>query len=156
MIDLYEKFKTSNIKIERYQHHAIYTNDDAVKVKEKLGFTGTETKSLFLQNKHQQYFVYLTYTTKRTDFKQLKKLIGQRLSIVPSQKMEELTQQAPGAVSPFGYDAAIPLIIDSDLLREKKLVFAPGRPDQTMVLPVSELSKVTNLFGNKVYIFKEN
>ncbi len=40
--------------------------------------------------------------------------------------MEEQTGQKQGAVSPFGYEEQIPIIIDEELLSKEKLVFAPG------------------------------
>jgi Ala-tRNA(Pro) deacylase len=155
LIHLYEAFKQAGIHFERYHHRAIYTNEDAVIVKHELGFFGTETKSLFLKSKDNQYYIFLTYTTKRTDFKALSKLVGKRLSIVSSEQMQELTGQSPGAVSPFGYPSTISLIIDSDLLREEKWVFAPGKPDETFVLDVKDYQKVIALFQNPLLIFKE-
>lgn len=72
----------ANIYFELYHHRAIYTNEDALVVKKEQGFTGTETKSLFLKDKKDNNYVYLTFTTKQTDFKALGKIIGKRLSIV--------------------------------------------------------------------------
>ncbi|MGC3794937.1 YbaK/EbsC family protein, partial [Enterococcus faecium] len=92
---------------------------------------GTETKSLFLKDKKDNNYVYLTFTTTQTDFKALGKIVGKRLSIVSSERMEEQTGQTQGAVSPFGYEKQIPIFIDEELLSNEKLVFAPGRPDQT-------------------------
>ncbi len=51
MIDLAKKFSHANIYFELYHHRAIYTNEDALVVKKEQGFTGTETKSLFLKDK---------------------------------------------------------------------------------------------------------
>ena len=84
MIDLAKKFSHANIYFELYHHRAIYTNEDALVVKKEQGFTGTETKSLFLKDKKDNNYVYLTFTTKQTDFKALGKIIGKRLSIVSS------------------------------------------------------------------------
>ena len=155
MNDLYTAFTQAGIQFTRYHHRAIYTNEEAVTVKKELGFFGTETKSLFLKSKDNHYYTFLTYTTKRTDFKALSKLVGKRLSIVSSEQMQALTGQIPGAVSPFGYPSTIALIIDSDLLKEEKWVFAPGKPDQTFVLDVADYPKVVALFQNPLLLFKE-
>ena len=93
MISLKDKFLKENIPFELYDHRAIYTNEDALVVKKEQGFTGTETKSLFLKDKKDNYYIYLTFTTKKSDFKKVSKLIGKRVSVVSSEKMEELTGQ---------------------------------------------------------------
>ena len=78
MIDLAKKFLHENIYFELYHHRAIYTNEDALVIKKEQGFTGTETKSLFLKDKK----IITTYIWKQTDFKALGKIVGKRLSIV--------------------------------------------------------------------------
>lgn len=156
MIDLAKKFLHENIYFELYYHRAIYTNEDALVIKKEQGFTGTETKSLFLKDKKDNNYVYLTFTTKQTDFKALGKIVGKRLSIVSSERMEEQTGQKQGAVSPFGYEKQIPIIIDEELLSNEKLVFAPGRPDQTMVIQTVDLNKIIQLLEMPIFLMPAN
>ncbi|WP_081167935.1 YbaK/EbsC family protein [Lactococcus garvieae] len=153
MLDLKKILEENNIYFEVYHHHAIYTNEDAVLMKEEYGFQGTETKSLFLKDKQGKHLIYFTFTTKRTDFKALKKLVGKKLSVVVAEEMESLTGQKAGAVSPFGYEEEVPVIIDKELLLQEKLVFAPGRPDQTMVIKSSQLFDILHLLKIEYYIF---
>ena len=152
MINLEEKFKQNNIDFELYHHRAIYTNEDALVVKAEQGFYGTETKSLFIKDKQGNNYIFLTFTTKRSDFKHLSKLVGKRLSVVSSEVMEELTGQKSGAVSPFGYETVVPVIIDEELLSHEKLVFAPGRPDQTMVVKVADLDKIIEVLELETFV----
>ncbi|HFD1662241.1 TPA: YbaK/EbsC family protein [Enterococcus faecium] len=156
MIDLAKKFLHENIYFELYHHRAIYTNEDALVIKKEQGFTGTETKSLFLKDKKDNNYVYLTFTTKQTDFKALGKIVGKRLSIVSSERMEEQTGQKQGAVSPFGYEKQIPIIIDEELLSNEILVFAPGRPDQTMVIQTVDLNKIIQLLEMPIFLMPAN
>lgn len=156
MIDLAKKFLHENIYFELYHHRAIYTIEDALVIKKEQGFTGTETKSLFLKDKKDNNYVYLTFTTKQTDFKALGKIVGKRLSIVSSERMEEQTGQKQGAVSPFGYEKQIPIIIDEELLSNEKLVFAPGRPDQTMVIQTVDLNKIIQLLEMPIFLMPAN
>lgn len=65
MISLKDKFLKENIPFELYGHRVIYTNEDALVVKKEQGFTGTETKSLFLKDKKDNYYIYLTFATKK-------------------------------------------------------------------------------------------
>jgi Ala-tRNA(Pro) deacylase len=152
MLDLEKKLTEENIYFEIYKHRAIYTNDDALIIKKEQGFSGTETKSLFLKGKDGTYFIFLTFTTKRTNFKKLKQVVGQKLSVVSPEDMEELTGQKPGAVSPFGYESNVPVIIDEELLEQEKLVFAPGHPDRTMVVLVKDLDRIIEGLGINRYV----
>ncbi|HAP8701442.1 TPA: YbaK/EbsC family protein, partial [Enterococcus faecium] len=111
---------------------------------------------LFLKDKKDNNYVYLTFTTKQTDFKALGKIVGKRLSIVSSERMEEQTGQKQGAVSPFGYEKQIPIIIDEELLSNEKLVFAPGRPDQTMVIQTVDLNKIIQLLEMPIFLMPAN
>lgn len=72
MIDLQEIFTQNQIEFELYRHRPIYTNEDALVVKEEQGFSGTETKSLYLKDKQNNRYIFLTFTTKRSDFKKIK------------------------------------------------------------------------------------
>jgi Ala-tRNA(Pro) deacylase len=158
MIDsdkLEQLLQEANITYELYQHRAIFTNEDALVVKEEQGFSGTETKSLFLKSKTGQHFIFVTFTTKRTNFKQISKLVGQRVSVVDTDEMKELTGQEKGAVSPFGYERDIPIVIDEELFQSEKIVFAPGRPDRTMVLQVKDLPLLFSALKSPVYFYTE-
>lgn len=152
MMNLPNFFQTHDLYYELYEHPALYTNEAAVKMKNDKGFTGTETKSLFLKGKDKRYYVFFTFTTKRTDFKQISALVGKRLSLVSSEEMERVTGQKAGAVSPLGYEGDIPLIIDKELFDQEKLVFAPGRPDNTMVILAKDLEKIIELLQLEYYI----
>lgn len=157
MIKNLEKiFNENDIYFELYNHEPIFTNEDAVIMKEEKGFTGTETKSLFLKGKDKRYYIYFTLTTKQTDFKQLKQVVGKKLAIVPPKDMEDLTGQKAGAVCPFGYSIDVPLIIDEIIYQQDKLVFAPGKPDQTMVILTKDLPNIIKLLQLETYLVKED
>lgn len=155
MIDLAAKFDKEGIPFELYEHRSIYTNEDALVIKAEQQFSGTETKSLFLKDKKGNNYIFLTFTTKRSDFKALSQLVGAKLSVVSPEKMEEKTGQKPGAVSPFGYEEKVPVIIDQELLAHEKLVFAPGRPDRTMVVKVADLDRIIEVLNLETYDFSE-
>lgn len=156
IVNLEEFLKEKSIYFELYDHDPIYTNEDAVIMKKEKGFTGTETKALFLKGKSGQYYSFVTFTTKSTDFKRLKQVAGEKVSIVKPDEMEEVTGQKPGAVTPLGYEESIPMIVDEELFEQEKLVFAPASPDQTMVILAEDLKKIIGLLGNELFIYSEN
>lgn len=156
ILNLENFLNTHDIYFELYHHDPIYTNEDAVLMKEAKGFEGTETKALFLKEKSGRYYSIMTFTTKNADFKQLKKVVGEKVLIVKPDEMEEVTGQKPGAVTPLGYEQTVPMIVDAELLEQEKLVFAPARPDQTMVIRASDLERIIRLLGNALYIYRED
>lgn len=156
IVDLEEFLKEHAIYFELYEHDPIYTNEDAVIMKKKKGFAGTETKALFLKGKSGQYYSFVTFTTKNTDFKSLKQVVDEKVKIVKPDEMEEVTGQKPGAVTPLGYDEEIPMVVDAELFEQEKLVFAPARPDRTMVILAKDLEKIIRLLGNELFIYREN
>lgn len=155
LVDLEDFLTGHETYFELYRHDPIYTNEDAVIMKEAKGFTGTETKALFLKGKSGRYYSFMTFTTKSTDFKRLKQAVGEKVTIVKPEEMEKLTGQTVGAVTPLGYESSVPMIVDEELFEQEKLVFAPARPDQTMVILASDLKKISELLGNKLFIYKE-
>lgn len=155
LVDLEELLKEQSIYFELYNHDPIYTNEDAVIMKEEKGFKGTETKALFLKGKSGQYYSFVTFTTKRADFKRLKQVVGEKVAVVKQDEMEAITSQKAGAVTPLGYESTVAMIVDGGLFKQEKLVFAPARPDQTMVILAKDLKKVIDLLGNELFVYSE-
>lgn len=155
IVNLEGFLRTRGIYFELYNHDPIYTNEAAVKMKEEKGFTGTETKALFLKGKSGRYYSFMTFTTKNVDFKQLKQVVGEKVKIVQPDEMKAVTGQIPGAVAPLGYEDTVYLIVDEELFRQEKLVFAPARPDQTMVIAAKDLNKIIQLLGNELFVYNE-
>lgn len=156
IVNLEEFLREHAIYFELYHHDPLYTNEDAVIMKKEKGFTGTETKALFLKGKSGKYYSFVTFTTKNTNFKRLKQVVGEKVAIVKPDEMEEVTGQKVGAVTPLGYTASVPMIVDEELFEQEKLVFAPARPDQTMVILAEDLRKIIDLLGNELFIYSEH
>ncbi len=155
IVNLEEFLREQSIYFELYNHDPIYTNEDAVTMKEEKGFTGAETKALFLKGKSGNYYSFVTFTTKRTDFKRLKKVVGEKVAVVKQDEMEEITGQKAGAVTPLGYESSVSIIVDEELFKQEKLVFAPARPDQTMVILAEDMKKIIGLLKNDLFIYSE-
>ncbi|MCO8284754.1 prolyl-tRNA editing protein [Tetragenococcus halophilus] len=129
MLNLVTTLNKQGLYYELYQHQEIFSNEDALVVKAKKGFSGTETKSLFLKDSYDKYYIFFTFTTKKADFKKIHQLTGKRLKIVAKNEMEQTTGQRAGAVSPLGYDSNITIIVGEELFNQEKLVLL--QVDQT-------------------------
>lgn len=151
--NLADIFKENGIYYELYSHRPIFTFEDAEAIKEELGFSATETKALFIQGKKtKKYYVYFSFTRQQADFKAIKKLVGERCSVVGVEELKELTNQEPGAVCPFGYDSEVGMIVDTKMYQEERLVFAPTVPDHSMVVLAKDIDNIIALFGNQKYL----
>lgn len=135
----------NNIKYELYEHEPIFSYEVAEIVSKRLGFTGTESKSLFLKGKSDKYYVYLTIQGEKVDFKEVKNLIGEKISICSSEEMTQVIKCYPGCVSPFGHSKDIALIIDSKVFEQEKIIFSPGLPNKTVIIFSKDLRDVLNI-----------
>lgn len=55
----------------------------------------------------------------------------------------------------MGYEDTVSLIVDEELFLQEKLVFAPARPDQTMVIAAKDLNRIIQLLGNELFVYNE-
>lgn len=152
MLDLEKLFSSNKIYYELYKHEPVYTMEMAMEVQKKYRIPGIGTKTLFLKDKQNNYFVYLTLCIKKVDFKSIKEIINKKLMIVSAYELEEVTQQVSGSVSPFGYEKNIPLILDADIFSYKEILLAPSSPEKTMLLRTKEIFNILNLLNIKYYI----
>lgn len=143
--------KEHNIPFESYTHEPILDYTTANKVRNMLGYTGTESKSLFLKSKAGNYYVYITLENSKLDSKLIKKITGEKVSIYPSDKLTELTGCTPGCVAPFGYIDSVSLVIDSRIYECEKFIFSPGISTETIILTHDNLIKLINLLPNKIF-----
>ena len=140
----------NNIPFEVYEHEPVYSYEDAEKIKNEFGFCGTESKSLFLKGK-LGYYIYLTIQGVNADFKYVKSLVADKVSVCPSSEMTKVIKCCPGCVSPFGHDEEISLIIDPIIFNQENIIFSPGVPNKTIVIKGNDLKKIINNISNRKY-----
>lgn len=119
-------------------HEPILNYETADKVDKELGLTGTETKSLFLKSKNDNYYLYITLAGRRMDSKALKSILGEKINMVSGDEMVELTGMQPGCMTPFGLQEGLikSIVIDSKIFDEEKLILAFG--SETMSMEISK------------------
>ncbi len=147
-IDLLENCK---ISYDIYHHEPVLDYDKAAEIRQRFGFTGTESKSLFLKGKSGNYYVFVTMEGEKLDAKAVKNLVEEKVSICSGDEMTSVIGCTPGCVAPFGYDAEISLVIDQRVFAEEKLIFSPGIPETTMVIGGSDFQALLEKVENKIY-----
>ncbi|MGY3568682.1 YbaK/EbsC family protein [Vibrio paucivorans] len=124
-------FEQTSVPFQEWRHEPILDFATDVLVAERLGWTGTHSKSLFLKLKGTGYALYLTDKDTRFDAKALKTLLGKRPSICSDDEMIEQTGCVPGAVSPFALSSDIPIVVDTRLYTCQEILYTPGHPEVT-------------------------
>ncbi|MGX1924007.1 YbaK/EbsC family protein [Vibrio sp. NH-7] len=140
-----------NVEYQEWHHEPIldFTTDE--RVAKELGWTGTHTKSLFLQLKGAGFALFLTDKDSRLDSKGIKALLGKRPSIVSNEAMSEVTGCVAGAVCPFGLPVEIPIVVDRRLYGLEQLLYTPGHPECTFGIAASDLHIVLSALNNPIF-----
>ncbi|UPQ87675.1 YbaK/EbsC family protein [Vibrio sinaloensis] len=139
-----------NIEFREWQHEPILDFATDIMVAQRLGWTGTHSKSLFLRLKGAGYALLLTDKDSRLDSKAIKALTGKRPSIVDDQQMTEVTGCVAGAVCPFGLPSEIPIIVDTRLYQQQEILYTPGRPEATVGFAGQDLATVLKHLDNPI------
>ena len=142
--------QNNNIKFDIYEHEPIFLFFFAEKVSKKLGFTGTESKSLFLKSKNGKYYIYFTIQGEKVGFKKLKEILGEKILICEAQEMTKIIGCYPGCVSPFGHNSDITIILDRVVLKQDRIIFSPGVPNKTIVINTVNLKTIFSLIDNSI------
>lgn len=143
--------KENNINFEEYYHEPILSFKTAKEVRDRLQYTGVESKSLFIKDKSGNYYIFVTTEEKKLDSKVVKNIIGKKVSLCSGEELMQITHCVPGCVSPFGYKENISLIVDEDIFNHDKIIFSPGVPEKTFIITSNEFREVLNNLNNTVY-----
>lgn len=146
----------ANVECEYYKHEPILDYETAERVAKEVGFTGTESKSLFIKAKSGKYYMYLTLQGMKMDSKEIKNLIGEKVGVVSGEELTEKTGCIPGCAAPFGYVKEISLIVDESIFDVEKYIFSQGVAEITMILKGKDIKKVLDICENKVIYYRKN
>ena len=143
--------KGLEIEYRQWQHEPILDFATDLIVAERLGWTGTHSKSLFLKMKGSGFALYLTHKDQRLDTKAIKSLLGKRPSICSDQEMTQQLGCVPGAVCPFGIPEEIPIIVDTGLYQTEEILYTPADPEFTIGFSSSSLHKILTELNNPIF-----
>ncbi|MDN3608986.1 YbaK/EbsC family protein [Vibrio ostreicida] len=135
---------------KEWRHEPILDFATDERVARALGWTGIQSKSLFLALKGGGYALYLTEKNARLNTKAIKQVLGKRPSICTNEDMTEQLGCLPGAVCPFGMPKHITIIVDKTLFEQREILYTPGDPKATIALSGSALKTVLSVLPNTV------
>ena len=159
MNTVYNNIKTlldqNHIQYEEFDHAPILSYEDAEREKARLGWTGIESKNVFMKGNDDQYYIYVTTQGEKVDFKKLKELLGVKLSIASGDDVKTVAECVPGCVSPFGFSEKIIILIDPKIYTHTHYLFSPGITTKTILLNIQTLAPIFNTLPNKVITLTE-
>lgn len=125
-------------------HEPILNYETAERVDKELGLTGTETKTLFLKGKSNNYYLFITLSDVRMDSKVLKSLFGEKVSLVNGEEMKKVTGMQPGCMTPFGLEDKLikSIVVDTKIDEEDLLILAFGSETMSMEISPQDLHKI--------------
>lgn len=154
---LYDILESLKIEYVRYEHKAVYTVEEADKL--KINIKGKLCKNLFLKNsKGDTHYLFVLEETKRADLKLLSKQIGSsRLSFASEERLAKYLDLKKGAVTPFGIindkESSVIILIDKDLVGDHLVNFHPNVNTATIGILYEDFEKFIKWHGNKfIYV----
>ena len=155
MAELYGLLKKLGISYEETEHEAVYTIEQAQRIKRMID--GAGCKNLFLTDRKGGYILAVLQEDKRADLKALAALYGvKKLSFASDEQLSEVLGLTRGSVTPMGLindkEHAVKLAIDGEL-RGSKLLFHPNVNTRTISITADDLIKYIEYFGNEYKYF---
>lgn len=154
----YEILEKLHLNPRVVTHEPILNYETANKVDEELGLTGIETKTLFLKSKKgDNYYLFITLASERMDSKLLKNLLGEKITMVTGDEMQELTGMVPGCMTPFGLKDELinKIVVDQKIYDEDKLILAFGSETMSVEMSPKDLKTILeNTYKDIIYLDK--
>jgi len=130
----------SHITYKTYQHEAVFTSQDAAKVRNTNMHQGA--KALIMYADGNPIMVVVPGDMK-VDTKGFKELYQVRdLRMATSEEVEQVTCVLIGAVPPFGNIFQIPLYVDQRLRENEEIVFNAGEHTKSIQMKETDFEKV--------------
>ena len=153
---VYEKImgllNSEKISFKSYEHEPILSYEDANREKNKFNWKWIESKNVFMTNKKGKYFLFVTVEWEKVDFKEMKKIIWEKLSITSSEDVINIAKCVPWCVSPFWLEKDIFTIIDKKIFNFNNYLFSPWVTTQTIQLDPNALLNIFKKLENKIFI----
>ncbi len=147
IIGLLQKY---DIGYQEYDHPPILNYADAEREKQRLSWQGIESKNVFLSGSDGNFYLYVTVKGTKVDFPKLKELLGVKLSIASENEVRNLIHCVPGCVVPFGFDAAITVLLDRSIFQYTDYLFSPGITTKTIQTNLQDLKKIFQNLPNRL------
>jgi len=152
--DLFLILADLSIGYKKYDHEAVFTVDEAKKI--RLDFSGAETKNLFLKNRNtSQYYLVVMLADRKADLKKLASQLSEsKFSFASPDELKKILDLTPGSVSPFGLindcNHKTIVVIDQAIFDFDNVGFHPNINTATLVISTADFKKFLAATENKI------
>jgi len=131
-----------NIEFEEFQHEAVYTSEQAARVRGLK--SGREViKSMIFKTETGKFILVLNHGDRKVDTKKIAKMENAKhLSIAKPEEVEKVTGVPIGCVAPFGLKTKLKTYLNEELLESEYLYFNPGSHTKTLEIRAADLLQV--------------
>jgi Ala-tRNA(Pro) deacylase len=149
--------KKHNIEYKIHKHPAVFTVEEADKVKVKTPHI-LHTKNLFLKDIKNNFYLVSMYAYKKLDLKSLKEKLyaKKKLSFASPEQLKFHLDLTPGSVSIFGmiHAKSVSLILDKQVWSAPIVGFHPNINTATLEITHKNLEKFYNSLKSKKQILE--
>lgn len=140
--ELKEYLETRKIEYKSYEHPAVFTVKEHLECGVKLPCA--HTKSLFLKDENNNFFLVCMDAYKRLDMKELMKILNvEHIEFGSKEELKQELNLTPGSVSIFGmiHSKKTTLLIDKSLIEAESVGFHPNINTATLELNRNNFAK---------------
>lgn len=144
---VFELLDANKISYERYEHEAVFSSEDAARVRKTDISLGA--KSLVFEADGKIIFIVVPADKKLNSKKFAKMYKVKNLRMVEKDKLPEKVGLERGAVMPLGSILGITTYFDNGFKREGNVVFNAGRTTISIVMKAEDLVRIEKpIFGD--------
>lgn len=147
-----ETLKSKNIHYKEYDHDPILTYEDAQKQQNNHNWQWVESKNVFMNDKKWNYYIFITIQWEKVDFKKMKEITWEKLSIASNEDVKNVIQCVPWCVSPFWFEPWIMTIVDEIVFDSDYYLFSPWVTTKTIQLNPKDLKVIFEELDNFIFI----
>ncbi len=130
------------VEYKLFHHRPVRSYDDAALAREEAGFAGTEGKCLVLRVE-DGFAVCTTLQGRRVDLGRVRcHLGGDKVRLATPDELRRHFGAEPGNAYPFGFDAAVRIVVDPVVYAEEWLPFSPALPTATIQVRGRDLARL--------------
>ncbi len=134
---------SKNIEYKLFEHEAVFTSEQASKVRGVDLKTGV--KALVLKTKEGKLILALVAADRRIDLKKLAKKVNTKdLRLASPEEVLKKTGCKIGSVHPFGILHSLETYMDASVLENEKVNFNVGIHEKSIEMKSEDLVKVVN------------
>lgn len=153
---LYRRLAELGITVSTVPYPAVGSVAEAKQLRGDL--PGTFTKNLLLRDKKERLFLFFVAEDRTLDLRTLHRKVraGGRLGFAPAERMRQVLQVEPGALTPFALinddEGQVAPVVDASLLEAEQLNFHPLASSESMGLRPDQLLAFIRSCGREALI----